>query len=92
MHVRTSITAYIAITLSCMAGLLHLSPWFVVLSACGLTLISILRKHDAAMVQLGSTTIAMQTTLLGSSAINAGIISAGGYVFGIGTGWFWGVS
>ncbi len=91
MHVRTSITAYIAITLSCVAGLLHLSPWFVVLSACGLALISILRKHDAAMVQLGST-MAVQTTLMASSAINAGIISSAGYVFGMGTGWFWGVS
>ena len=90
MFDRTGIAAYLAIMTSCVAGILHLSPWAIVFSACALMLLSILKKHDIAMSRLG-TSATVQVVLMASSAINAAVIASAGYVMGRGIGWVWGI-
>ena len=90
MFDRTGIAAYAAIMTSCIAGMMHLSPWAIVFSACALMLLSVLKKHDIAMSRLG-TSATVQVVLMGSSAVNAAVIASAGYVMGRGIGWAWGI-
>ena len=81
MFDRTGVAAYLAIMTSCLAGIFHLSSWAIVFAACALMLLSILKKHDAAMSRLG-TSGTVQVVVMASSAVNAGMVSVTSYVMG----------
>ena len=89
MRDNTSFAAYCAIMVSGLAGLLHLSPWAILLSSCGLALISILRKHELAFARIGTSATA-QAAVMATSVVNAGVIAVAGYGMGLATSWVWG--
>lgn len=91
MRDRTDVAAYLAIMVSCVAGLFHLSPWAIVLSASGLMLISIMRKHEYAVARLGGGTMA-HATAMASSVLNATVIAGAAFASGLIIGWLWGIS
>ena len=88
MFDRTGIAAYAAIMASCVAGILHLSPWAIVFSACALMLLSILKKHDQTFSRLG-TSATVQGVVMVSSVVNAALIAGAGYGLGVAVCFIW---
>ena len=84
------LVAFGAIMFACFAGILHMTLWAAVASACGLALVSVSNHVEMARALSGSRD-QIGAILIATSITNGAATALTAFATGHGIGWIWGV-
>jgi len=82
------IGAYVALLLTCCAGVFSLSLWSVVAGALSLGLIPLVANRAASLQQVGGIS---EPVVVVSHVLNSSAMASAAYIFGYVARWAWGL-